>query len=192
MDFSLFAVETRRDVAKPQTDQGGNYQTTDFTNSQTGTYVHDNGNGTYTEFHKDGTTYTYSMNGASGSSQTSSGTPSDPDYVSISGAAYLGVGGGITLSIDKWGNRYWSLNKGFGIGKGAGIVFGTILDGGHDQASVAAFLNADSYTWQVAFGAAGGTTTTLNAAGVTALEIGAAGPGFFTSWNSDLFSLFHK
>ena len=63
----------------PRIDQGDSYQTNSFTNSWTGTYVHDNGDGTFTEFHTDGTSYTYSMNGDSGTPQT--GTPGSSSYL---------------------------------------------------------------------------------------------------------------
>lgn len=108
-----------------------------------------------------------------------------PDYVTVTGAIFAGVGGGISLTIDKWGRRYWNLNKGFGIGKGVSIVFGTIFDGPHDKAAVAAFLNSTSFTFQGDFGAAGGFTTSVDT-GTSAYEIGAGGPGFSFTWNSDL------
>ncbi len=102
-----------------------------------------------------------------GSAQTNVSEPiKTPDYVSITGAAYLGVGGGVTLSIDRWGRRYWSLTKGFGMGRGGSIVFGTIADGSCDKNSVAQFLNATSFTFQADFGAAGGFTT--SSTGITA------------------------
>lgn len=107
-----------------------------------------------------------------------------PDYVSVTGAIYAGVGGGVTLTVDKWGRRYWNSTKGFGVGKGASIVFGTIFDGPHDKDSVAKFLNATSFTFQADFGAAGGFTSSVD--GISAYEIGAGGPGFSFTWNSDL------
>jgi RHS repeat-associated protein len=103
--------------------------------------------------------------------------PLDFDYVQGGLGAYVGVGGGFSFRVDRYGHVYLTLSGGFGLGgKGAGLTTGMYTtEYVPDPGELQGYISGNSVTGGCSIWGAGNLSQP--AEGPAAFELGASFPG---------------